>query len=645
MADRTTVSVLGAGLIAEAVAAGAGVTPRVAGPDERLPAGPVVVTADGWVPLVTDELRRRASGPVLPVRAELDRLVIGPWEVAGERGCARCAERRRGLANPTQRGESEVRNRHAARLAEPSPLLTREAATVAAALVADDLRAHAEGRVPRSRAAIVKVDLRELTVTVHRMLPYPRCEVCGPEWVDEPDHALADRRVIPTHRPGSPRGRDLVAELDALVDTYVDPRTGIVRKLADHTLGGQIVTVAELAGSVGERNGYGRAPQRRASRTTALLEALERFSAVPGDRRSVTVGSYHDLADRALDPRTLGLHPAEAYAEPDVVFEPFDPDRAYRWTWGWSFLRQSPLLVPETLAYYGNYPHGPDGHGFVYEISNGCALGSSLEEAVLYGTLEVAERDAFLLAWYARLPLPEMDLGTLDVEAALQVASLRAETGYRIRLFDMTAEQGIPAVWALATAPAGSAGAALVCTAGAHVSGERATRAALAELGGTLIGAVRQSADPDVLARAARMVDDPSAVREMEDHQVLYYDPRAASRLSFLTGRTPTRGLGAVGVDTGDFDHDDIGALTRAVVDRYVRLGMDVVVFDQTPEELRHTGLHAAKVLVPGTLSMTFGHRYRRTDLPRLREARRRWGLTDKLLADADINPHPHPFP
>ena len=39
----------------------------------------------------------------------------------------------------------------------------------------------------------------------------------------------------------------------------------------------------------------------------------------------------------------------------------------------------------------------------------------------------------------------------------------------------------------------------------------------------------------------------------------------------------------------------------------------------------------SAKVIVPGTLPMTFGHRLRRTHgIPRLKEL---------------LNPHPHPFP
>ena len=45
----------------------------------------------------------------------------------------------------------------------------------------------------------------------------------------------------------------------------------------------------------------------------------------------------------------------------------------------------------ESIAYYSL------GHrdAYVYETSNGCANGGSLEEAIFHGILEIVERDAF----------------------------------------------------------------------------------------------------------------------------------------------------------------------------------------------------------------------------------------------------------
>ena len=101
--------------------------------------------------------------------------------------------------------------------------------------------------------------------------------------------------------------------------------------------------------------------------------------------------SFHDVEDHALNPLTLGVHTNEHYNRDGFPFKPFDPDYEQNWVWGYSLSQNRPILVPESIAYYSL------GHrdAYVYETSNGCAIGGSLEEAIFHGILEVVERDAF----------------------------------------------------------------------------------------------------------------------------------------------------------------------------------------------------------------------------------------------------------
>ena len=46
--------------------------------------------------------------------------------------------------------------------------------------------------------------------------------------------------------------------------------------------------------------------------------------------------------------------------------------------------------------------------------SNGNAAGSSIEDAVLQGALELIERDAVALWWYNRSRLPAVDLDSFN---------------------------------------------------------------------------------------------------------------------------------------------------------------------------------------------------------------------------------------
>lgn len=156
--------------------------------------------------------------------------------------------------------------------------------------------------------------------------------------------------------------------------------------------------------------------------------------------------------------------------------------------WGYSFGRRAPILVPESPAYY--YVRGRE-RAFLFVISNGCVLGGSMAEALLYGLLERVERDGFLMTWYGRLPVPRIDPGAArDRTIPLQAAAITAETGYRVELYDTTVEHGIPRVWATGVGQDGDPGSPrMVCAAppGPHLATEKAVLSALSELGSLLV--------------------------------------------------------------------------------------------------------------------------------------------------------------
>ncbi|GAA3437955.1 hypothetical protein GCM10018954_075690 [Kutzneria kofuensis] len=63
----------------------------------------------------------------------------------------------------------------------------------------------------------------------------------------------------------------------------------------------------------------------------------------------------------------------------------------------------------------------------------------------------MAERDAFLMTWYARMAVPRIDLDSArDRRIPLLRQRIEDETGWRILAFDTTVEQRIPCVWLLA---------------------------------------------------------------------------------------------------------------------------------------------------------------------------------------------------
>ncbi|ROS28672.1 ribosomal protein S12 methylthiotransferase accessory factor [Rathayibacter sp. PhB127] len=586
--------------------------------------------------------RPAADVPWLPVHVEVSRIVIGPLVRPGLPGCPQCLALRRERLGGAEPWRVRLRAEYAEQLEGRRPEALDELAADVAAIALERLLAReCEAAGAQRRVAVVRLDTLE--VESHAFLPEPLCELCGdlPE-----DTAAAAQHVLapqPKSTPFGARIRDVVSESDALRSLYIDPFCGTIAATRRGDEGGLVMAAApmpmRLDGLV--EPGYGRGRDYRSAEVTAVLEALERYGGVaPGGRRSTVRGSYQQLAADAVHPDVFGRHPDESYDDPAFRYRRFDEDVPIQWVWAHSFAEGRARLVPEALAYYFSQRLRGDDPVSYYEVSNGCALGSSWEEAALHGLLETVERDAFLCTWYTRSTPAAIDLTSCrDPLVPAQAAAITAATGYDVTAFDVTTDWGIPAVWLLATRQGGSGPAAL-CTAGAGLDPERALLGAMNELGPILADLLRRY--PGEEAHAAQMVRDPSAVRTMLDHSALSAHPDARHRLDFLRGGPTIRADDIGGADRVRPDAADLAVDLRAAVDR---IG-EVLVVDQTTPEHRTGGFACVKVLVPGAVPMTFGHRNRRIDgLPRLLELPRRLGRLDRDLLPDELNPDPHPFP
>ncbi|MBA2872575.1 thiazole/oxazole-forming peptide maturase SagD family component [Anoxybacillus calidus] len=391
---------------------------------------------------------------------------------------------------------------------------------------------------------------------------------------------------------------------------------------------------------IGDEGVAGRTHSYEVSELTAILEGLERYCGIePRGKRTTIHDSYQNLKDKALNPVKVGVHAKEQYAQPGFPFKPFHPNRPMNWVWGYSFLQERPILVPELLAYYSL----GCGDGFVYETSNGCALGGSLEEAIFHAILEVVERDSFLMTWYAQLPLPRLDLSSAnDKELQLMVDRVRVVAGYDLYFFNSTMEHGIPSVWAVAKNRK-QKGMNLICAAGAHPDPIRAVKSAIHELAGMML-----TLDEKLEAnrkKYEKMLHDPFLVKQMEDHGMLYGLPEAEERLQFLLDdHRPLR----------TFEEEFKWQTKRAdltddlqdILQKFRRLNLEVIVVDQTTPVTKRNGLYCVKVLIPGMLPMTFGHHLTRLEgLERVLRVPMELGYTKQPLTLEQLNPHPHPFP
>ncbi|MFP3884664.1 TOMM precursor leader peptide-binding protein [Priestia filamentosa] len=600
---------------------------------------------DDWEPSVhqkAEEVLRKTGTPWLRGFVSFGEGVVGPLVRPGAAGCSQCADMRRLMGGRDRTEMQQVQQRLAVTGGIGSdPWASSTGLLQMAYLIGVEVQNLLQGNQAYSEGKIYLINLKTLNSSWHSFLPNPLCSVCGR--LPDDSQTLARISLQPSPKLSSSifRCRQLDEMKKVIVKDYLDNRTGLLNSKMYDLVTPFADASVNLPMFDGDEGTAGRTHSYAESVLTAILEGLERHCGLePRGKRTVIHDSFHNLENQALNPLKVGVHAKEQYAQPSFPFKSFDPDRSINWVWGYSLLEGRPILVPELLAYYSV---GCASQGFIYETSNGCALGGSLEEAIFYGIMEVVERDSFLMTWYAKLNLPRLDPFTAgDQELELMVERMRAVAGYDLYLYNSTMEHGIPSIWAIAKNRK-EKGLNLICAAGAHLDPVRAVKSAVQELAGMMLNLDEKfEANQE---EYERMLHDSSLVRQMEDHGMLYGLPQAEERLSFLLDdNSPMRSF------KEEFrwksNHTDLTDDLQDILQVFRQLNLDVVIIDQTTPETIRNGLYCVKVLIPGMLPMTFGHHLTRlTGLERVFRVPMELGYTNKPLTPEQFNPHPHPFP
>ncbi|MDI5961754.1 TOMM precursor leader peptide-binding protein [Streptantibioticus silvisoli] len=597
-----------------------------------------------------DELAAAGPGAAIAPDAVVHlyghQAVVGPFPAGRGRtsGCPRCLVRRWQSVRPGPlRDALELGSGTTATGEWPLPLPFVTDAVAALVAAARQRAARDGGRYP----SVHLVDLETLRVDRAPLVADPECPSCG---VRTEDTARAARIAVDSAPKADPAGFRLrpVDAYELSLEAFVNPVTGMLGPSVAPDL--VSASTASTVGAFTLRSGSylresywgGHTGGYRRSVRVGLLEGMERFAGMrPRGRRTTVVASLDELGADALDPRACGVYSDAFYAGQDVT-EPFAPDVRRPWVWGWSLRDERPLLVPEVTAYY----HAPGGlrQRFVQESSNGRASGGAAAEAVYYGLMEVVERDAFLVGWYGRARLPEIDPYTSRDPATVHMVQRLEMYGYRARFFDNRISFPVPVVTAVAQRIDGGTGT-LCFGAGASWDPEAALGAGLCEIATDAVN-LRARTVRD-RARLTALAQDFDQVRVLHDHPLVYGLPAMARHADFLlAGRDPADRLPVSALTPAHRPAADLREDLAAAVAAVTARGFDVVVVDQTMPAQAALGLHTVAVIVPGLVPIDFGwSRQRALRMPRVRTALREAGLLDRDLAEADLNPAPHPFP
>jgi ribosomal protein S12 methylthiotransferase accessory factor len=485
--------------------------------------------------------------------------------------------------------------------------------------------------------AVLTIDTATMRTETHPVHRRPQCPGCGDPGIVAANMArpfqVTSRRKAFSHDGGhrAARPEDMLRAWSGLVD----PVTGVVPHLKP--------TATDLPFLSGYSSGYNRALRVNSlrglrdglrtnsggkgmgdaqARASALGEALERYCGVyAGDEPTITAG-YADLGADAVHPNASMLfsdrqfeHRAAANAKGiafQLVADPLDEHTPIEWTPVWSLTQERARYVPTGLLFYG-YPFpGP-----LYAIadSNGCAAGTSLEDAALQGCYELVERDSVAIWWYNRLRRPAFDLDSLAEPWVDRIRDEYAALGRELWALDLTADLGIPAVVAVSRR-IDKAAEDVIFGFGAHHDARIAGLRAVSELN-------------QFLPHVAHLTDDAAGYRHLEPNQRDWWLHATVAGHPYLLPdpALPATRAADLTLPTGDDLADDLAACRDLVRAN----GMDLLVIDMTRPDI---GLPVVKVMIPG-----LRHFWTRFAPGRLYDVPVRLGWLPAALTEDQLNP------
>jgi ribosomal protein S12 methylthiotransferase accessory factor len=428
--------------------------------------------------------------------------------------------------------------------------------------------------------------------------------------------------------------------------SIVSPYTGIVHRVAelmhlpdDARLHRLSCVGADLAALFGREARF-RCGGSHASRDRALAaglgETAERYSASYLPEHEFVLATAAELGAEAVDPERFRFFRDDQYASPGFPFRPFRRSTELRWVRGFSIPDGAPAYLPVQLVYLPWQPEAwTKEPPIAYSTSSGLACAGTLEEAILRGLLELVERDAFAITWYAGLSLPLLDWRSAPALAAHERRYF-APTRLHYAAVDLSRFLGVPTV--LGVVRGGSDDpAALGVGAASAATVEEAWARALSEA-----FAVRSWARSMRLEWPERSFDPSFGdVTTFDDHVLLYGDPAHAAHAAFLDSSAEIADV----FDVAPLPGVDVRDRIEALAERLATAGASAYAVEVTAPDVREAGVSVVRVVCPELCPLDAIHDARFLGLRRLYEVPFELGLKPRPLRAEELNPYPHPFP
>ncbi|MBA7554404.1 hypothetical protein ES705_47023 [subsurface metagenome] len=303
------------------------------------------------------------------------------------------------------------------------------------------------------------------------------------------------------------------------------------------------------------------------ARVSAMMEAIERYSAEVHDRK-LLVDSYSGLngKENVLNPKELIL--------PDYVKEV--EEVRIPWAKGYDLIQEEETYVPASAVFHP-MPSRYDRVRLFRTNTNGLATGNELEEAIFHGLAEVVERDAWSLVEITRNTGAVVDVREGEIRDLRDKFS-DADVSLLIR--DITSDVGVPTFAAVSDDVMLKDPALLTIGMGTHTDARVAIDRAITEVAQSRLTQIH-GAREDTTTADMRRIMGYEWMRKSNKHWFEISEEKDFDSVKSFS------------LDSNDFLEDILYTM-----ERLKGVGLErVIVVDLTREEI---GLPVARVIVPG---------------------------------------------
>lgn len=444
-------------------------------------------------------------------------------------------------------------------------------------------------------------------------------------------------------------------EFEELVDLLSQNLQGLLHPvfgvLKNHYIGtSDVMPLVALEGKFGSRtfDAYGRHSTYRTSYYTAILEGLERVHGIaPFHQKSIQISEnkLKDIGDKFLSLHDLINYSNEEYENPNFTLEEYDCDKEILWVETKELTTDEKYYIPEQVVYFSTELVNQQTR-HLYESSNGMAIGSSWEEAIISGLLEVIERDSFLSHWYLKKsPIRIENINELNSLTINMMLKYLSSIGYKAHLFDVSLESAIPSIWVLLESKDNNDGRKLAyyTAGGSNFDFTRAIESALIEASTSVKVYNRLLNSEYSESMVNELIKDFGRVKRLEEHIYLFSSSQMSSQLSFAI-QTPykenARDLKKKYETLNkELQSSSQKELLEKIIKRVGSTHKNIFVTRLTSPSLLEMGLECVKVTVPSMQNISFGHQYKNINLLRLSQ------VSGKDIVNIEVNHTPHPFP